>query len=76
MNEATSSLTRADPEHFMRVHRSHVINLRAVRQLQRDEGRVAVQLHGVVEPVAISRSSAAALLDRLGVAAGAVLAAR
>ena len=62
--------TRLDPEHFMRVHRSHLINLRAVRQLQRDDGRVAVQLHGVIEPVAVSRSSAAALLDRLGVPAG------
>ena len=68
--------SRLDPEHFMRVHRSHVINLRAVRQLQRDDGRVAVQLHGVVEPVAVSRSSAAALLDRLGVPAGAAMAAR
>ena len=64
--------TRLDPEHFMRVHRGHVINLRAVHQLQRDDGRVAVQLKGIVEPVPVSRSGAAALLERLGVPAGSV----
>jgi LytTR family transcriptional regulator, CO-responsive transcriptional regulator RcoM len=63
--------TRLDAEQFMRVHRSHVINLHAVRQLQRDDGRLAVQLKGVVEPVPVSRSSAAALLERLGVPSGA-----
>lgn len=68
--------TRLDPEHFMRVHRSHLINLRAVRQLQRDDGRLAVQLNGIVEPIAVSRSSAAALLERLGVPVGAAAAAR
>jgi DNA-binding LytR/AlgR family response regulator len=54
----------------MRVHRSHVINLRAVRQLQRDDGRLAVLLHGVAEAVPVSRSSAAELLERLGVPSG------
>ena len=68
--------TRLDPEHFMRVHRSHVINLRAVRQLQREGGRLAVQLHGLVEPVHVSRSSTAELLDRLGVPGAAVAPAR
>ncbi|MDT7835726.1 LytTR family transcriptional regulator [Aquabacterium sp. OR-4] len=62
--------TRLDPELFMRVHRSHVINLRAVRQLQRDDGRLAVQLSGVAEPVPVSRGSAGELLERLGVPAG------
>jgi DNA-binding LytR/AlgR family response regulator len=62
--------TRLDPDHFMRVHRSHVINLRAVSQIQRDDGKLAVLLQGVDEPVAVSRSSAAALLGRLGVPAG------
>ena len=68
--------TRLDPEHFMRVHRSHVINLRAVHQLQRDDGRLAVQLSGVAEPVAVSRSSAAELLERLGLAGNAPVLAR
>ena len=58
--------TRLDPEHFMRVHRGHLINLRAVRQLRRGDGRVAVELQDVAEPVPVSRSSAAALLERLG----------
>jgi len=65
--------SRLDPQHFMRVHRSQLINLRAVHQLQRADGRLLVQLHGVDEPVAVSRSSAAALLARLGVPAGATL---
>ena len=68
--------TRLDPEHFMRMHRSHVINRRAVRQLQREGGQLAVLLHGVVEPVTVSRSGAAELLDRLGVPGGAVAPAR
>jgi DNA-binding LytR/AlgR family response regulator len=67
--------TRLDATQFMRVHRSHVINLHAVRQLVRDDGRLSVQLSDVAEPVPVSRSSAAALLARLGVPAGAVPAA-
>ncbi|MEK8050290.1 LytTR family transcriptional regulator DNA-binding domain-containing protein [Ideonella sp. DXS22W] len=62
--------SRLDPETFMRVHRSHVINLRAVRQLQRDDGRLAVQLKGVAQTVPVSRSSAGELLERLGVPSG------
>jgi DNA-binding LytR/AlgR family response regulator len=67
---------RLDPEHFMRVHRSHVINLRAVSQLLREDGKLAVLLEGVTEPVAVSRGSAAALLQRLGVPAGGSVASR
>ena len=63
--------TRLDPEQFMRVHRGHVVNLQAVRQLLREDGRVAVQLKGVIEPIPVSRSSAAELLERLGVPGGA-----
>jgi LytTR family transcriptional regulator, CO-responsive transcriptional regulator RcoM len=59
--------TRLDPEHFMRVHRGHVINLRAVHQLQRESGRLAVQLNGIAEPVPVARNSSAQLLERLGV---------
>lgn len=57
---------RLDPERFMRVHRSHLVNLDAVTQILRDDGRVALQL-GERLQVPVSRTSAAALLERLGV---------
>jgi DNA-binding LytR/AlgR family response regulator len=65
--------SRLDPEHFVRVHRSHIVNLRAVTQLLRDEGRLSLQLEGDAEAVPVSRSSQAALLERLGLPAGAAL---
>ncbi len=67
---------RLDPGHVMRVHRSHVINLRAVRQLQRDDGCPAMQLNGLAGPVAVSRSSAPEWLERLGLAGGSTVVAR
>jgi hypothetical protein len=58
--------SRLDPEHFMRVHRSHILNLRAVQELVRHEGRLAVRLAGDDEEIPVSRGSAAELLARLG----------
>jgi hypothetical protein len=63
---------RLDPEQFMRVHRSHILNLRAVHELVRQDGRLAVRLRGDAEVIPVSRSSAPALLERLGLAASAV----
>jgi LytTR family transcriptional regulator, CO-responsive transcriptional regulator RcoM len=60
---------RLEPELFLRVHRSHIVNLRAVHELVRADGRLAVRLSGLDEPVPVSRSSAPALLERLGLAA-------
>jgi DNA-binding LytR/AlgR family response regulator len=60
---------RLDPEHFMRVHRSHILNLGAVQELVRGDGRLAVRLAGDDEVVPVSRSTAPALLTRLGLAA-------
>ncbi len=66
-NLAISDLEgRLDPGQFMRVHRSHIVNLRRVAQLQRQAGRLLLQLDGVAEPVPVSRSSAAEVLRRLG----------
>ena len=61
---------RLDPEHFMRVHRSHIVNLRAVSHLTREDGRVALHMQGDGDAIPVSRTSAALLLQRLGVPAG------
>lgn len=63
--------TRLDPEQFMRVHRSHILNLRAVHELVRGDGRLAVRLAGDEEVIPVSRSTAPALLARLGLPAAA-----
>lgn len=62
---------RLDPELFMRVHRSHIVNLAQVRQLQRQGSRLLLDVRGVAEPVPVSRSSSAEVLRRLGLPAGA-----
>jgi DNA-binding LytR/AlgR family response regulator len=59
---------RLDPEQFMRVHRSHIVNLRAIEQLTRGEGRVTLRVRGDAEEIPVSRTSTPALLDRLGMA--------
>lgn len=62
---------RLDPGQFMRVHRGHIVNLRAVTQLRREDGRLLVELRAGEPPIPVSRSSTAELLDRLGIPAGA-----
>ncbi|NWG73637.1 MAG: LytTR family transcriptional regulator DNA-binding domain-containing protein [Rubrivivax sp.] len=62
--------SRLDPEHFMRVHRGHIVNLRRVRQLRRDDGRLLIELREGEPPIPVSRSSTAELLERLGIPAG------
>jgi hypothetical protein len=57
---------RLDPEHFVRVHRSHIVNLRAVVELLREDGRLSLRVRGEPEPVPVSRSSQAGFLARLG----------
>lgn len=57
---------RLDPEHFMRVHRSHIVNLSAIKALSREGGRLVVQLVNGGPVVPVSRTSASALLARLG----------
>ncbi len=65
---------RLDPEHFMRVHRSHIVNLREVSQLLRAEGRLVLRLRGDEADVPVSRTSSPALMARLGIAPAAVAA--
>ncbi len=60
---------RLDPERFLRVHRSHIVQLQAVLQLWRQDGRVWLRLAGSGEPIPVSRASQATVLQRLGVAA-------
>jgi hypothetical protein len=43
-----------------------------VVQLQRQGSRLVLELHGLAEPVPVSRSSSAEVLRRLGLPAGAV----
>ncbi len=62
--------SRLDPEHFMRVHRGYLVNLRAVSELLREEGRIALRMQGSKVSIPVSRSSAAAVLQRLGLPGG------
>ena len=60
--------SRLDPARFMRVHRRHIVNLGAVTQILREDGRVALQL-GPDLRVPVSRTSAATVMQRLGIPA-------
>jgi DNA-binding LytR/AlgR family response regulator len=64
--------TRLDAEHFMRVHRSHIVNLRQVTQLLRVDGRLVLRMRDDETEVPVSRTSSAALMARLGIAPAAV----
>ena len=57
---------RLDPEQFMRVHRSHIVNLTAIKALVREGGRLVIQLVDGDRMVPVSRTSAGDLLARLG----------
>jgi hypothetical protein len=57
---------RLDPGHFLRVHRSHIANLRFATQIVRDEGRVLLGMTGSDEPIPVARAQVARLMQRLG----------
>lgn len=54
----------------MRVHRGYLVNLRAVSQLLREDGRISLRLAGNEAAIPVSRASTATLLKRLGLPGG------
>ena len=60
---------RLDPALFMRVHRSHIVQLSAVKSLAREGGRLLLHLESGGAAVPVSRTSANDLLARLGMPA-------
>ncbi|MGL1834925.1 LytTR family transcriptional regulator DNA-binding domain-containing protein [Rhodocyclaceae bacterium SMB388] len=60
---------RLDPERFMRVHRSYIVNLEQAEQIVRDDGKVLLKL---VQPedaeIPVARASVSRLMENLGLA--------
>lgn len=61
----TDLATRLDPERFMRVHRSHVVNITHVRQVLRSDGRLQLGLSDQSN-IPVSRASVRFVLDKIG----------
>jgi hypothetical protein len=58
---------RLNPANFLRVHRSHIINLDHVVELMRvDDGMMAVMPPGLGQPVPVSKNNLAKLKSRFG----------
>ena len=59
--------SRLDPRHFMRVHRSHIVNLTYVSEIIREDDGFLVALHEPLgPPVPVSRQKLSLLKDRFG----------
>ena len=64
--------SRLDPTLFLRVHRSHIANLSYVQEIVRDDGRMTLHMADAdAARIPVSRTSAPALLELLGLAGGA-----
>lgn len=59
---------RLDPDTFLRVHRSYLVNLGQAAQIARDDGRVMLKMLQGDTEIPVSRASVGRLMEHLGLA--------
>lgn len=66
--------SRLDPQLFLRVHRSYIVNLSQVDEIVRDDGRLRLRMMGSSPvDIPVSRASAPHLMEQLGLGDGLAL---